>query len=67
MAERAGIGRMTLWKIEKGTPSVSIGSYLQALFILGLEMDLEQVAAADPLGRKLQDANLSIKKRAPKK
>ena len=67
IAERAGIGRMTLWKIEKGTPTVSMGSYLQVLFILGLESDLQQVAANDPLGRKLQDAKLIIKERAPRK
>lgn len=67
IAERAGIGRMTLWKIEKGAPTVSMGSYLQVLFILGLESDLQQVAANDPLGRKLQDAKLIIKERAPRK
>ena len=67
IAERAGIGRMTLWKIEKGTPTVSMASYLQVLFILGLESDLQQVAANDPLGRKLQDAKLIIKERAPRK
>ena len=35
IAERAGIGRKTVTNIEKGSPSVAIGSYLQVLFILG--------------------------------
>ena len=67
VSERAGIGRMTLYKIEKGSPVVAIGNYLQVLFILGLEKDLEQVGSSDPLGRKLQDAGLMVRRRAPKK
>lgn len=66
LAERAGISRLTILRIEKGSPVVSIGNYLSALFILGLEKDLEQVASSDPLGRKLQDANLKTRIRAPK-
>ena len=27
IAERAGISRATLWNIEKGSPSVSMGAY----------------------------------------
>ena len=36
VAERAGISRSTLWLIEKGTPSVTMGAYFQVLFVLGL-------------------------------
>ncbi len=67
VAERANISRSTLWLIEKGTPGVAIGTYLQVLFVLGLEKDFLNVARDDKLGRKLQDANLLTKKRAPKK
>jgi transcriptional regulator with XRE-family HTH domain len=66
VAERAGIARMTLYKIEQGMPSVAMGAYLQVLFILGLQNDLAQVASDDLFGRKLQDAGLITKKRAPK-
>ncbi len=67
VGERANITRMTLLKIEKGLGSVSISSYAQVLFVLGLEKDLLKLAGDDPLGRKLQDAQLIIKERAPKK
>ena len=67
VAERAGIGRKTLYNIEKGSPTVAMGNYLQVLFVLGLQKDILAIAAADPLGRKLQDAGILTKKRAPKK
>lgn len=67
VAERAGISRSTLWQIEKGLPNVSMGYYAQVLFILGLEKNLSNMAADDVLGRKLQDAEILVKKRAPKK
>jgi DNA-binding XRE family transcriptional regulator len=67
VAERAGISRKTVYNIEQGIPTVAIGSYLQVLFVLGLEQDLSMVAATDPLGRKLHDAGITVAKRAPKK
>ena len=67
IAERAGISRSTLISIEKGKTGVAIGSYLQVLFVLGLEKDLLKIAQDDTLGRKLQDAHLQTRKRAPKK
>ncbi len=67
VSERANIGRTTLWAIEKGSPNVAIGSYVQVLFVLGLEKDLLKVAGDDSLGRKLQDIKLLVKERAPKK
>lgn len=67
VAERANIGRTTLWAMEKGSPNVAIGFYVQVLFILGLERDLLKVGGDDPLGRRLQDAKLLVKERAPKK
>jgi transcriptional regulator with XRE-family HTH domain len=67
VAQRANISRPTLVAIEKGSPGVAIGSYVQVLFVLNLERDLLKVAEDDVLGRKLQDAGLTVKARAPKK
>ena len=67
VAERSGMSRPTLHSIEMGLPSVSIGSYFHVLMVLGLEKDILLVAKDDILGRKLQDANLSTKERAPKR
>ena len=58
VAERANISRSTLWLVEKGEPGVAMGTYLQVLFVLGLEKDLERIAADDEFGRRLQDAGL---------
>jgi transcriptional regulator with XRE-family HTH domain len=66
VAERADISRKTLYSIESGSPKVSFGNYLQVLIVLGLEADLLNVAKDDVLGRKLQDAGIKMKKRAPK-
>ncbi|MES1221673.1 MAG: helix-turn-helix transcriptional regulator [Bacteroidota bacterium] len=67
VAERANISRPTLLSIEKGIPGVAIGSYAQVLFVLNLEKDWLKIAVDDKLGRKLQDAGLTVKERAPKK
>ena len=40
VAQRSNISRPTLVAIEKGAPTVSIGSYLLVLSVLGLGKDL---------------------------
>ncbi len=66
VAERANISRPTLLSIEKGNPNVTIGAYVKVLAVLGLDKDIVEVANDDKLGRRLQDARLIIKERAPK-
>lgn len=66
IAERAGISRNTLRAIEHGESSVAFGAYASVLLSLGLEKDLLLVAKDDVLGRKLQDANLPTRARAPR-
>lgn len=58
IAERAGISRSTLWKVENGKPSVAIGIYAKVLAAIGLQEDLLFIARDDELGRFLQDAEL---------
>jgi transcriptional regulator with XRE-family HTH domain len=58
VAERAGIARSTLYLIEKGDSSVSMGAYFNVLRVLGLQNDFLKLAADDEFGRKLQDLEL---------
>ena len=68
VADRAGISRTTLWSVEKGSPSVAMGTYAAVLHALGgMDQDLLLVARDDKLGRTLQDLNLTVRKRAPKR
>jgi transcriptional regulator with XRE-family HTH domain len=66
VAERAGIARNTLRAIERGDANVKFSAYVNVLFVLGLEKDLRLIAQDDELGRKLQDANLPTRARAPR-
>ena len=67
VAERADISRATLWAVEKGSSSVSIGTVAAVLHALnGMDTDLLQIAKDDQLGRTIQDLNLPTRKRAPK-
>lgn len=55
MADRVQISRPTLWKLEQGDPSVGIGAYATALYVLGMADRLADVAdiAIDPVGQQL--------------
>ena len=61
VAAQAGVSRQTLYKVEHGDASVTLGSYMRVLAVLGLERDVERLATDDPLGRRLQDLALEAR------
>ncbi len=67
VAERATCSSLTVVRIEKGMPTVSIGIYLRVLYALQLEDDILLIAKEDKLGKSLQDLSLINRKRASKK
>lgn len=67
VAERADISRVTLGKVEHGDPAVTMGTYLRVLAVLGLDKDFGLVAQDDELGRRLQDAEITVPKRAARR
>jgi transcriptional regulator with XRE-family HTH domain len=67
VAQRAGIARATLSRVEQGDPGVSFGNYARVMQVLRLEQDLNRLATDDELGRKLQDAELGTRARAPRR
>jgi transcriptional regulator with XRE-family HTH domain len=67
VAERAGISRATLGKVESGDAGVMVGTWVKVLFTLGLEGDFAALAKDDDFGRMLQDAKLPTRRRARKR
>lgn len=59
VAARSAISRMTLYRAEQGDSTVSLGVYLRILAVLGLQGDLDLIAANDVIGQKIQDSRLS--------
>ena len=71
IAGRAGISRTTLYKVEVGEAGVTLGTYVRVLAALGLAGDVDQLAADDHVGRRLQDLALApspstLRKRTPR-
>jgi transcriptional regulator with XRE-family HTH domain len=56
-AEAAGMSRVTLYRIERGEPSVTMGAYIGALGALGLELEL-----VDPNAKALPAAKGALPK-----
>jgi len=67
VAERATCSELTLSRVEKGLPTVSIGIYLRVLYALQLDDDILLIAKEDLIGRGLQDLRLKHRERATKK
>jgi transcriptional regulator with XRE-family HTH domain len=47
-AEAAGLSRVTLHRIERGEPSVTMGAYLSAIDAVGLQLELRDPQARAP-------------------
>ncbi len=60
MAERVSVTPLTLSRIEKGDPGVSMASYATALFVLGLSERLSDLADVrhDAVGLALENERL---------
>ena len=68
VAERAGVSRATLWKVESGSPAVAMGIYAAVLHALGnMDKDLLLRARDDDVGRRMQDLALITRKRASRR
>ena len=69
VAQRASLSKPTLIRVERGDPSVSIGSYATVLFVLGMTERLADVADAknDPVGLQLEEENLPKRIRGARK
>jgi transcriptional regulator with XRE-family HTH domain len=65
LANRASITRMTLYKIERGNPTVSVAAYSTVLFILGMIDRFAEIADAkfDGMGRSLAEEQLPKRNR----
>jgi hypothetical protein len=69
LAQRASLGRMTLYRIEKGDPRVSLGAYATVLFALGMADRLADVADPrhDSVGLELEEEHLPQRIRLPRR
>ena len=69
MAERAGLSRATVGKIEKGDPTTSMAGYASVLFVLGMEGSLGDLVDSvhDLVGRRLEDEKLPQRVRIPRR
>lgn len=60
MANRLFVGRNTLWRMERGDPTVAIGTLVTAAFVLNLHERLANLAtpASDELALSLDERRL---------
>lgn len=63
LAERVGVSVPTIGKLEDGDPSISLATMLRVLTVLGLNEDVDLLAADDRLGHSLQDSQLRTPRR----
>lgn len=66
LASHAGISIGTLYAIEKGVSTVSVGAYVAVLYALGMESDLDLIALDEDGKQRYRESNLRRRKRATK-
>jgi transcriptional regulator with XRE-family HTH domain len=68
MAARLFVSRDTLWRLERGDPSVSLGTLVTATFVLQLHDRLANLAApsSDELALSLDERRLPQRIRRPR-
>jgi transcriptional regulator with XRE-family HTH domain len=68
MASRLFVSRDTLWRLERGDPTVSSGTLATAMFVLGLSDRLADLAApsADELALGMDEQRLPKRIRGPR-
>jgi transcriptional regulator with XRE-family HTH domain len=68
MAARLFVSRDTLWRLERGDPTVALGTFVTAAFVLGLHDRLANLAApaSDEVGLKLDEHRLPQRIRRPR-
>ncbi len=68
MAARLFVSRDTLWRLERGDPTVAVGTLATATFVLGISDRLGNVAApaSDQLGLSLDERRLPQRIRRPR-
>jgi transcriptional regulator with XRE-family HTH domain len=68
MARRLFVSRDTLWRLERGDPTVSLGTLATATFVLQLHDRLANLAepAKDNLGLSLDERRVSQRIRRPR-
>ncbi len=54
LAERMGVGRLTVVSLEKGRPGVSLLTLLKALTVFGYTERLGDILAMDPIGEGME-------------
>jgi transcriptional regulator with XRE-family HTH domain len=68
VAERAFISRLTLARVERGDPGVSLGIYATVLFVFGMADRIGELAdpTKDPVGVGLDEEHLPRRVRSPR-
>ncbi len=51
LAERVGVSRPTIAKLEAGEANTSIATFITAMSVLGFERDIDKLMKDDPIGR----------------